>query len=371
MNVLVVSGIWPPDVGGPASHGPEVASFLAARGHRVRAVVAADGRPGPQPFPVEWVSRRLPKGVVHATAAAVVARRAAGADVVYTTGMFGRSALASTLVRAPYVVKLTGDPAFERARWRSRVEGDVETFQHGGGGIEVELLRRARDLTLRRASHLVCPSSFLRDLALEWGVEAARISVLPNPTPPVPALPPRDGLRAALGVDGLLFAFAGRLGPQKSLDVALAAVERVPGATLLVAGDGEQRAELERAAGAQTRFVGPLSRERVLELFAAADAAVLPSSWENFPHSVVEALAVGTPVIATAVGGVPEVVTDGENGLLVPPGDVDAFAAALQRFAGDDELRTRLRGRAAASVERYAPDAVYGKLEAILEAAAR
>ena len=69
------------------------------------------------------------------------------------------------------------------------------------------------------------------------------------------------------------------------------------------------------------RFLGPLSRDEVLALFRRADAALLSSAWENFPHTLVEALAVGTPAIATSVGGVPEVVTHGENGLLVPPGE--------------------------------------------------
>jgi glycosyltransferase involved in cell wall biosynthesis len=109
----------------------------------------------------------------------------------------------------------------------------------------------------------------------------------------------------------------------------------------------------------------------VLELFAAADAAVLSSSWENFPHSVVEALAVGTPVIATAAGGVPEVVRDGENGLLVPVGDAVALADAIRRFLAEPDLQRRLRAGAAPSVERYRPDELLAALEdALVEAAA-
>ena len=72
-------------------------------------------------------------------------------------------------------------------------------------------------------------------------------------------------------------------------------------------------------------FLGGGSRDDVLELFRAADGSLLSSAWENFPHTVVEALAVGTPVIATAVGGVPEIVRDGQNGLLVAPHDVVAL----------------------------------------------
>jgi len=65
VNVLIVSGIWPPDVGGPASHAPQVAHFLQGRGHGVAIVTTATARPAPEPFPVYWISRSLPKGLVH------------------------------------------------------------------------------------------------------------------------------------------------------------------------------------------------------------------------------------------------------------------------------------------------------------------
>jgi glycosyltransferase involved in cell wall biosynthesis len=371
MRVLVVSGIWPPDVGGPASHAPDVAAFLLSRGHRVEVVTTAASLPGPRPYPVHWISRSLPKGVIHLRTAVEVARRAAGADVVYTTGMFGRSAAGSSVARKPYVVKLTDDPAFERSRRWSIVGGNVDEFQRLGGGPAVHALRLVRDLELRHAAHVLTPSAYLRDLVLSWGVQADRVSVLPNPAPPLPELAPRAELRRSFELDGDTLAFAGRLAAQKSLDVALAALARVDGVTLLIAGEGDERAALERRARelgltGRVRFLGPQSRERVLELFRAADAAVLSSSWENFPHTVVEALAAGTPVLATTAGGVAEVVRDGENGLLVPAGDVDALGEAIRRFFADADLRERLRAASAPSVSRYAPDAVYGQLDEIL-----
>jgi len=118
-------------------------------------------------------------------------------------------------------------------------------------------------------------------------------------------------------------------------------------------------------------FVGAQPRERVVELFAAADASILSSSWENFPHTVVEALAVGTPVIATMTGGVAEVVTNEENGLLVPAGDADGLAAAVRRYFEDSPLRERLRAHAEPSVARYAAERVFGELESTLERLAR
>jgi len=367
LKVLVVSGIWPPDVGGPASHAPEVAAFLRGRGHEVEAVITAARAPAPEAYPVRWVSRSLPVGVRHVQGLRLVRERARRADVVYTTGMFGRSSLGSRLARTPMVVKLTADPAYERARRFGLWHGTLEDFQRRPPATTLPL-RLVRDADARHAAHVITPSGFLRELVLGWGVPAARATVLPNPAPPLPELRPREELRAGLGFDGPTLVFAGRLTAQKALDVGIEAARRA-GVALAIAGDGPDREALEALGHA--RFLGPLPRMRVLELFRAGDASLLSSSWENFPHTVVEALAVGTPVIATRVGGVAEVVRDGENGLLVEPGDAAALAAAIERFFGDAALAARMRANAAGSVADYAPDRVYGRLEAILVEAAR
>jgi glycosyltransferase involved in cell wall biosynthesis len=362
VKVLIVSGIWPPDVGGPASHAPEVAAFLRKRGHQVEVVTTADAPPADEAYPVHWVRRSLPAGARHAEGVRLVAAAARRADVVYTTGMFGRSSLGSLLARTPFVVKLTADPAYERARRWGLWRGSLEDFQRSAP-LSTLPLRVGRNADARAAAHVVTPSSYLRELALGWGVPAERATVLPNPAPSLPKLRLRDELRRELGFDGPTLVFAGRLTAQKSLDLGIEAARRA-GVALVIAGDGPDRAALERLGGA--RFLGARPREAVLELFRAGDASLLSSSWENFPHSVVEALAVGTPVIATRTGGVAEVVRDGENGLVVEPGDVDALADAIARFFADAELQARLRLNAADSVAAYAPGEIYGRLERIL-----
>jgi len=368
VKVLIVSGIWPPDVGGPASHAPDVASYLQARGHDVEVVTTADAPPEQRSYPVRAVPRHLAKGVRHYRGAALVHHRARENDVVYTTGMFGRSALGSSLARTPYVVKLTADPAFERSRRTGLVGGNVDEFQRGGGGVAAAALRLARDVELRRAAHVFCPSTYLRELAIGWGVAPALVSVLPNPVPPLDDVPARGELQRRFGLNGATIAFAGRLTAQKSLGRALEAVARADGVQLVIAGEGPDRGPLETRAhelgvDGRVRFLGPLPRERVVELFRAADATILSSSWENFPHTVVEALAVGTPVLAMEAGGVGEVVRDGVNGLLVPAGDTDALGDAVRRYFTDRELRERLRAAAASSVAEYAPERVFGELE--------
>src|SRR4029450_3171936 len=130
---------------------------------------------------------------------------------------------------------------------------------------------------------------------------------------------------------------------------------RVDAASLVVLGDGPERPRLEArrdelGLGDRVRFLGTGTRSDVVRLFRAADVALLTSAWENLPHTVLEALAAGTPVVATAVGGVPEVVREGENGLLVPAGDVAAIAGAIDRLSRDEDLRATLAAQAAGSV---------------------
>jgi glycosyltransferase involved in cell wall biosynthesis len=376
VKVVVVSGIWPPDVGGPASHAPALAGALRAAGHDVEVVTTADGAPDARPYPVRWVSRARPAPLRHLAVVRAVARAAHGSDRVYATSMMRRAALGAALTRRPLVVKLVSDEAFERAVRAGRFGGTLEEFQQVAGGVRVRLLRATRNAALRRAKRVVVPSAYLGDLALGWGVRADRLVVVPNPAPRLQTLPSRDEARTRLGLNGFTLAAAGRLTRQKALADALDALARVDGVSLVVAGDGPERLSLERRAAApdvsgRVRFTGALSRDEVLTLFRAADAALLTSTWENLPHSVLEALAVGTPVIATAVGGVPEVVRDGENGLLVATGDVEAIAAAIARLAHDDPLRTALAARAAGSVAELDETHLLERIVRLIEEAVR
>jgi glycosyltransferase involved in cell wall biosynthesis len=375
VKVLIVTGIWPPDVGGPASHAPEVAEFLRSRGHEVEVVTTAPSPPAPEAYPVHWISRAQPVFLRYLRGALLVRRTAQGADVVYSTGMYGRTRLGSLLARRSSVVKLTGDPAYERAFRYGLTRLPIETFQRSHA-LRVAWLKVVRDLSLWGVHRYVIPSASLGALAAEWRlVRGDRIVVLPNPIS-VPEVDARDVLRRRHGFEGPTLVFAGRLSLQKSLDVAVRAVAACDGVSLVLAGDGPERERLdalvtELGVGGRVRFLGAQPRETVLELLAAADAELLSSGWENFPHSLIEGLAVGTPVISTSVGGVVEIVTDGVNGLLVPPGDPDALAGAIRRFFADEELRGRLRAAAPGSVAGFAPEPVYARLERLIAEASR
>jgi glycosyltransferase involved in cell wall biosynthesis len=366
MNILLLPGIWPPDVGGPATHGPDFARFLVERGHGVEVVTMGDAPPTERPCLVEVVPRRLPFPLRYSRLAVRAAARARDADVIYASATYAAAAAASAASRRPLVAKLVSDPAYERAYRYGLFRGTLEDFQRAPGA-GVAALRRARSAALARARTIVVPSEYLAEVARGFVPDPGRVLVVPNPAPDVTA--------ATGAAEPNTFVYAGRLTHQKALGVAIDAVGRTPEARLVVIGDGPERAALEQHAhdvGSNGRisFLGAQPRERVLDALGGAWAAVLSSDWENLPHAAVEALAVGTPVVATSVGGVPEVVHDGVNGLLVPPGSPEAFADAIGRLVDDAALRNRLAGAAAASVAGLSRDRVYGELERLVAEAA-
>ncbi|MBI4003951.1 MAG: glycosyltransferase [Candidatus Omnitrophica bacterium] len=213
------------------------------------------------------------------------------------------------------------------------------------------------------------------------GLDPARIRVIPNgvefPGAPDPAVRQRHRRQLRLTEDAWLVGIVAQLyaGPRKGHHVLFEAVRRLlprwPTLHGVVIGDGPSRQSLEAQARAlgiaeRVRFVG-LQRD-IPAWLSALDLFVLPSLEEGAPIAVIEAMAAGCPIVATAVGGVPELITDHETGLLVPPGDVDALAEAIATLCADRVLAARL-GQAAKERfhERYDLRQVVRRTEALYE----
>lgn len=212
----------------------------------------------------------------------------------------------------------------------------------------------------------ISPSEFLRDKFVEFGWPRERLAHVPN-------FLPRE-LLSDWGVeDGGYALFLGRLEPWKGVHTLLAACARLPDLRLILAGDGSARSDLEATIARQqltgTRLAGHLEGRALRELLARASFVVAPSEgYENCPYSVMEAMAAGKPVLASELGGHPELVTDGETGLLVEPGDPAMLADALGRLASDAQLRRRLGNNGAmVARRRFSPERHYERLFPLYE----
>jgi len=222
------------------------------------------------------------------------------------------------------------------------------------------LYNRLDLVALRYFDRVIAVSDQLRTELIRHGIDQLRVQTLVNGIGDYRRSDRdriRSGVRRRHGIaeDEIVFGFVGRLGQEKGLAYLIAALANLGGERfrLLLVGDGPQRAALEDAAtragmGDKVLFVG--FQDDPAGWYPAMDVFVLPSLTEGTPMVLLEAMSTGLPVIATAVGGVPSVVADHENGLLVPPADAIGLARAMNVLAPDRTLRSALGDRARASV---------------------
>jgi glycosyltransferase involved in cell wall biosynthesis len=244
------------------------------------------------------------------------------------------------------------------AAWLARVPAIVGTAHLYIDFYQVPRGARDQRLMMRAMSRVIAVSEEVRErYRVTLGVPPAKLAVVRNGIPIRGAVRPRDpALRAELvrGRPGFVVLTPARFHEQKGHAYLLEAAAQVPDATFVFAGEGELRPAMERRArelGVMDRCMFLGHRADVPALLAAADLFVLPSLFEGLPVSVLEAMAAERPIIATAVGGTDEAVVDGATGLLVPPRDAVALAAAISRLRAEPALARRLARAGRARVE--------------------
>lgn len=379
MRILAITHSYPLHPGdGTAPFVAAIVEGLAARGHSVDVLLPEhprlrqSGGEGIRFLPYRYSPARnwapwgygntlnsrsgtTPQAAVALPGLLVALRRrvesllsAPGYDVVHAHWLVPNGWIASapaTRRRVPLVVSLHGSDvaAVERTRplhplWR-RVLGRVGSLTAPSDDLRVRVERLGADPATAATVH--------------YGVDTAAFA----PRPVDPALRSRLGARD----DALLVVAVGRLVEKKGFRYLIEAGSRVDGVHIAIVGDGELRPELEgvaRSTGASVTFTGGLEREAVADAIAAADVFAVPSvvdsagNVDGLPNTLLEAVSTGRPVVASAIAGIPEVIRDDVNGLLVPEKDVAALIRALTRLRDRDDLRDRLGSEARAHAVR-------------------
>lgn len=374
MRVLQLTQRYPPAIGGVETHVAHLAAELPRAGVRVE-VFTSDLR---RDIPFDRFRRPLPNG----SSAVHRFRAVRAADLPHALGNI-----------VPGMV-----PAVLGGRWdviHAHAYGYFPTFAGTLGGLldRGSLVITAHadpgrpspekrwfdrvvpPLSLRRAARVIALTPSETEYLVTLGVERERIRVIPNGVDLAEFPAPREGG----GEDGhVTVLFAGRCYPdQKGLEVLLRAMAlvRSEGLRLRIVGEDwgghavVSSLSRELNLGDRVTLVGRVDRPELLREFGRADVFVLPSLFDSFPVALLEAMAAGLPVLATRVGGVPDVVEDGRTGMLVPPGDAASLARALDALAADESLR-RSMGRAGRERSAaYAWDAIVRSIKRVYDEA--
>lgn len=346
LDILITPGIFPPDSGGPATFASDIAEALTKRGNRVRVVTngtAASSYDVGRSYDVVRIRRgdSVPLRYIRQIWTVISEIQDFDPDIVFSNAFDFQAVTASRLTKTPTIVKVVGDNAWERAR-RGDINDDIKTFQQKRYKPRVEVLKLLRTLQTRGADRVVVPSKYLQEIVKRWGVSESATNVIYNAldlrrrTVPVSERADRIITIGRLvpwkGISGIIDAFA-------QLDYT---------AELHIVGDGPNRVALEQHASRTDQrdkiyFHGQIEHQQVLEFLANSKVFTLNSTYEGLPHVVLEAMACGTPVIASAAGGTPEAIVDKKNGYLVEPGDAAAIADRCERLLKQTKLQVSFR----------------------------
>lgn len=353
-RLLVATPLYPPDLGGPATYAFLLEQQLPNQGIAVEVVKFG-------------TVRHLPKLIRHLVYFFKVVKALRNSDVVLALDPVSvglPSMLAAQVTRKPFFLKVGGDYAWEQGTQRFGISSPLDLFVHEQRvPILVRVLRFIQGYVASRARRVIAPSHYLKTIVATWGVPSDRITVVYNGIQKETegTLPDSILVRSHPRIIS-----AGRLVPWKSMPGLIDAVGVVrgefPEASLTIVGDGPDRAALEKYAETQlsdaVSFTGALSHADTLAVIKNADVFVLNSTYEGLSHLLIEAASLGVPIVATSIGGNPEVITDEVSGLLVPPGDSRALAQALIRICTDTSLRERLQAGALESASRFTQEAM-------------
>lgn len=356
---LLVTNIFPPQIGGPASFIPRLAEALAKRGHRPTVVCSSasvtDAGDIDRPFRVIRIHAASPYRY-HLRLRWVLFVQLLTHRAVLINGLESVACPLAHFLGRRYVLKVVGDPVWETARNLGATCLDIDHFQTDAGEQSRHApLIRARNAWVRGARLVVTPSGYLERLVRRWGAKPDQVMVIPNGVDSAAAAggPMRRGTAEPLRV-----VFVGRLTNWKGVETLLIALEQLPDVHATVIGDGPELPHLVDLAaqlGVRHRvdFQGRLSEAQVVVELKRAHVLVLTSLYEGLSHTLLEAMALGVPCIASDRGGNPEVIHDGRNGLLIAAQDVLALRKAISRLADDEEARLRLSAAAIETAARF------------------
>src|SRR3989338_2939935 len=375
-KILITTGIFPPDIGGPASYAMTLGKN-ALNGQQITVITYSSRFSYPSdkelPFRVVRVWRKWPKGLRHLIYFFKVLGEAKKHDVILSLNAVsaGAPALRAARIRKKrFFVKIVGDYAWEIAVNKKKSSLLINDFQNTAQKGFINILAKTQRKVCLKADGVIVPSQYLAGIVKKWGVPSDKIHVIYNGVDFKESELTIEEARRKIGIPGNIIISSGRLVPWKGFKMLVKIMPELLKISqffrLVIIGDGPDKKQLEsmvKNMGLERKvyIVGKKSREEMAVYFAAADMFVLNSGYEGFSHQILEAMAAGVPVIASAVGGNREVIEQGRNGFLIKYNDEFNLIEAVKGMHQSLELRDEFAAEGRETVVKYSLEKMINK----------
>jgi len=341
LKLLIASGIYPPDIGGPATYSQLIAREFTKREIDVSVICYSDKKhKDEEKFKIVRILRKN-KLFRYLSYFWNLIKLARNCDVIYAQGPLsaGLPAMwASRILKKRFILKIVGDYAWEQGVNQFGIKDLIEEFQNKKYNSKIERIRRIQKRICKSADKIIVPSEFLKKIVIGWGVDENKIKVIYNAFMGVENIKSEE-------LSGDIIISAGRPEPWKGYDVL-----------------NKIMPDLSRENSNFRLVVATkMPHSELMAHFKASKMFVLNSGYEGFSHIILEAMACGLPVITTNVCGNPEIIQDSYNGLLVEYNNKEQIKNAILKIWKDKDLREKLIQNGYKTLEKFTLDKMINK----------
>ena len=320
MRVLVTVGIFPPDIGGPATFVPKIAKYFQDElNYEIEILTLSDNKNSNinDDFSVKRIDRNLPIIYRWLKTIFTIYKLGKNKDLIFVNGLGTETTIANIFLKKKIIRKIVGDPVWERAYSKAKISESFDEFQVKNYGFSISLQKKVRSFSIKKSDIVVTPSQHLKNFILNLGFKN-KIEIINNGV-----FIPEENTNIFTN-DQINITIVSRLVSHKNIKKIIRAISDLndPLIYLNIIGDGPelnqlQKISLESNNKDNTIFHGKLNRDDINHIFLKSDIYIQASNYEGLPHSLLEAMSYGIPVLCTPVGECKEILGNEDRGYIL------------------------------------------------------
>ena len=317
MRVLVTVGIFPPDIGGPATFVPKIAKYFQDElNYEIEILTLSDNKNSNinDDFSVKRIDRNLPIIYRWLKTIFTIYKLGKNKDLIFVNGLGTETTIANIFLKKKIIRKIVGDPVWERAYSKAKISESFDEFQVKNYGFSISLQKKVRSFSIKKSDIVVTPSKHLKNFIVNLGFKN-KIEIINNGV-----FIPEENTNIFTN-DQINITIVSRLVSHKNIKKIIRAISDLndPLIYLNIIGDGPELNQLQKISLESNNkdniiFHGKLNRDDINHIFLKSDIYIQASNYEGLPHSLLEAMSYGIPVLCTPVGECKEILGNEDRG---------------------------------------------------------
>ena len=320
MDILITVGIFPPDIGGPASFVPKIAKYLINKGHNVKIICLSDKEHLTYKDDINVIRINRSSPIIFRWLKTIVKiySNSKKSDLIFVNGLGTETTIANLFIRKKVIRKIVGDPVWERVYNKNLIDESFDDFQENNHGLSISLQKIIRNWSINKSNLIITPSQHLKNFIDKIGFDK-NIFVINN------GVNIEQHNKVVLENNIIQLLVVSRLVSQKNIDLIIKAVKVMENENIIlnIVGDGSEinnlkllvkKYELDK----KINFIGKIENTKLNEYLKNADIFIQASNYEGLPHSILEAMNFEIPILSTDVGGCSVLLNKGERGYIIP-----------------------------------------------------